>query len=141
MEMLVFNGLDPVAETWSGLVLDGLAPNPALRIIIRMRKAIETSKILMYVERSASKAFGYDIVLRNAGNHFLTDFSEAAIFEDRWELAGQRRSSQPEGVQILEGPEPARMRFSRISRIFKNPRDFLKQNEEISSKSKKFEGI
>ena len=50
----------------------------------------------MYVGRSTSKAFGYDIVSRKAGNLFLTDFSEAAIFEDRWELAGQRRSSQPE---------------------------------------------
>ena len=95
--MLVFNGLEPVAYTWSGLVLDGLAPNPALRIIVRMRKVIETSKFLMYSERSTSKASGYGIVLRNSENRFLTDFLEVAIFENWWESAGQRRSSQPEG--------------------------------------------
>ncbi len=42
------------------------------------------------------ESVGYDIVSKNAENIFLTDFLEAAIFEDRWELAGQRRSSQPE---------------------------------------------
>ena len=34
---------------------------------------------LMYLQRSTSKAFGYVIVSRNAGNRFSTDFQEAAI--------------------------------------------------------------
>ena len=74
-----------------------------LKTVIWMRKVIVMLKILVYSERSTSKAFGYDIVLRNAGNRFLTDFRGAAIFEDwgdlveDWgDLSGQPRSSQPE---------------------------------------------
>ena len=54
----------------------------------------------VYLQRSTSKSFGYGIVPRNSENHFLTDFEEAANFENsenwRGDWIGQPRSSQPE---------------------------------------------
>ena len=77
---MVFNDWDSLAETRSGLAPAGIVQNSALKLIIRMRKVIETSKFLMYVERSTSKAFGYGIVLRNRGNRILSDFREGSDF-------------------------------------------------------------
>ena len=91
----------------------------------------------MHVERSTSKAFGYDIVSKNAGNRFLTDFLEAAIFEDRWELAGQRRSSQPEADCADSGDSGGPGAGS--GGISENFRGFSRILENISSKMKKFQ--
>ena len=109
---MVFNDWDSLAETRSGLAPEGVVQNPALKLLIRMRKVIETSNFLMYVERPTSKAFGCGIVLRNRGNRFLSDFQEAVIFEDwgdlvedRGDLSGQPRSSQPE-VDFEDSGEP-----------------------------------
>ena len=77
---MVFDDWDSLAETRSGLAPEGVVQNPALKLLIRMRKVIETSKFLMYVERSTSKAFGCGIVLRNRENRFLSDFREGSDF-------------------------------------------------------------
>ena len=109
---MVFNDWDSLAETWSGLAPEGIVHNPALKLIIRMRKVIETSKFWMYVERSTSKAFGCGIVLRNRENQFYRIFGREAIFEDwgdlvedRGDLSGQPRLSQPE-VDFADSGEP-----------------------------------
>ena len=73
---MVFSDWDSLAETRSGQAPEGIVQNPALKLLIRMRKVIETSKFLMYVERSTSKAFGCGIVSRNRENQFLLDFHD-----------------------------------------------------------------
>ena len=66
----------------------------------------------MCLERPTSKAFGCGIVLRNRENLFLSDFREGSDFEDwgdlvedRGDLSGQPRSSQPE-VDFADSGEP-----------------------------------
>ena len=71
-----------------------------LKTVIWMREVIVALGFFVYLQRSTSKSFGYGIVPRNSGNHFLTDLEEAANFENsenwREDWIGRLRSSQPE---------------------------------------------
>ena len=104
---MVFNDWDSLAETRSGLAPEGVVQNPALKLVIRMRKVIETSKFLMYVERSTSKAFGCDIVSRNRENEFLSDFREGSDFRGLGRFGrGSGRFVWPAEIEPAESPKP-----------------------------------